>query len=293
VTLPDGYRPERASLNVTWQELGAIDGAQSVPIEPDGSFTLRHLPPRHYTLTASTGAIMESGTPPKYLAVRTLEVSDRNIDGIVLNLCPTVIRDLKGTVVREGAFNPGQVRVQLQRAAGGVQLRAKLEPDGSFVIPGVWPGRYFASVSAQNGTAVSFRFGSREALHRQIDFDGTDAPLGVTIRERGAYRRITGTLTDSSQHPVSGATLIFVPSGLSYSPMQRTTIPSVGTDQNGAFTVQIPGGVYRVYAVEELAAIDESMADPDFLKAQEKAFPPVTIAAGENPPLKLVMVEQH
>jgi hypothetical protein len=293
VTLPDGYRQERASLEVTWQELGTINGAQSVPIAADGSFTLRHLPPRQYTFTASTGAIIDSSAPPKYLAVRTLDVSDRNIDGITLNVGPTVIRDLKGTVVREGAFDPGEVHIQLQRATGAVQLRAKVEPDGSFVIPGVWPGRYYASVSAQNGMAVSFRFGGREALHRQIDFDGTDTPLRVTIRERGAYRRITGTLTDSSQHPVSGANLIFVPSGLSYSSFQRATIPSVGTDQNGAFTVQIPGGVYRVYAVEELAAIDESMADPDFLQAQEKAFPPVTIAAGDNPPLKLVMVTQH
>jgi hypothetical protein len=289
VILPDGYRPERASLNLTWQELGGTN-SESVPIAPDGSFTLRHMLPRQYTLTASTGAIIETGAPPKHLAVRTLEVSDRNIDGITLNVGPTVIRDLKGTIVCEGAVNPGQVHIQLQRVpTGATRLTAQVEPDGRFVIPGVWPGRYYASVSAQNGTAVSFRLGDRETLYREIDFDGTDTPLGVTIRERGAYQRIAGTLTGSSQHPVAGASLIFVPRGLSYSPRQRATIPPAGTDQNGAFTLQIPGGVYRVYVVEELAAIDESMSDPDFLKAQEKAFPPVTITAGENPPLKLVM----
>jgi hypothetical protein len=31
------------------------------------------------------------------------------------------------------------------------------------------------------------------------------------------------------------------------------------------------------------------LADPDFLKFQEKAFPPVTVAVGENAPLKLVL----
>jgi hypothetical protein len=40
-------------------------------------------------------------------------------------------------------------------------------------------------------------------------------------------------------------------------------------------------------------AIDAFMADPDFLKSQEKAFPPVTVTAGESPPLKLVMPSRY
>jgi hypothetical protein len=31
------------------------------------------------------------------------------------------------------------------------------------------------------------------------------------------------------------------------------------------------------------------MADPGFLKAQEKAFPPLAVVAGENKPLHLVL----
>jgi hypothetical protein len=51
----------------------------------------------------------------------------------------------------------------------------------------------------------------------------------------------------------------------------------------------VPGGVYRVYVVEDPAEIEQAMGDPDFLKLQEQAFPPVTVSAGENPPLKLVL----
>ena len=45
----------------------------------------------------------------------------------------------------------------------------------------------------------------------------------------------------------------------------------------------------RVYVVEDPAEIEQAMGDPDFHKSQEQAFPPVTVLAGENPALKLVL----
>jgi len=34
------------------------------------------------------------------------------------------------------------------------------------------------------------------------------------------------------------------------------------------------------------------MGDPGFLKSQERAFPPVRVLAGDNPPLKLGVPSQ-
>jgi hypothetical protein len=183
------------------------------------------------------------------------------------------------------------VRIELQRTpAGPFQSVAKVEADGSFVIPGIWPGRYRANVSVEDGIADSMRFGDREILGQDFDFDGTDAPLRLTVLQRGEWERITGTLTDASQHAVAGASLIFVPLGVTYSRRQRAVIRLTSTDQNGGFNVPgIPRGVYRVYAVEEPTEIDEAMSDPDFLKSQERIFPPVTVAATGGPTVKLVM----
>jgi len=50
----------------------------------------------------------------------------------------------------------------------------------------------------------------------------------------------------------------------------------------------MPPGVYRVYVVRDPAEVDEAMNDPEFLKSEEKAFAPLTVAAGETRVLKLV-----
>jgi len=41
--------------------------------------------------------------------------------------------------------------------------------------------------------------------------------------------------------------------------------------------------------VDDAGNASQNMADPEFLKSQEKASPPVTVTAGENAPLKLVL----
>jgi hypothetical protein len=52
---------------------------------------------------------------------------------------------------------------------------------------------------------------------------------------------------------------------------------------------RISPGAYRVYVVNDPAEADEAMSDAEFLKAEEKAFAPLTVVAGENPALRLVL----
>ena len=287
VILPAGFQPGQGYLNVAWEEIRSTSTGSPDPIAPDGTFTLRHVAPGKYTLTATTSNIMDESAPPRYSALRTIEVSRDNIDGITLNVAQTVIRDLKGTIVCKGAVKPDQVHINLQRS--NFSLTAKVEPDGSFVIPGVWPGRYIGNASAAGGEVESFRFGGQEILRREFDFDGMEAPLRVTVSERGAPVRISGTVADATNRPVAGGSVICVPTGAAYVPAPPGILAPASTDQNGAFTWWVPRGVYRVYVVEDPAEIEQAMGDPDFLKLQEKAFPPLTVLAGENPPLKLVL----
>jgi hypothetical protein len=43
--------------------------------------------------------------------------------------------------------------------------------------------------------------------------------------------------------------------------------------------------------IEEPEEAEQLMSDPEFLKAQEKAFAPLTIRPGKNEPLKLLLPE--
>ena len=290
VTLPEGYEPAQGNLTIGWEELGSTTTpAGSVPISPDGTFTVRHVSPGRYTFLATTSNFRDESTPQSYSATRTIEVSGDNIDGIVLNVVRTVVRDLKGTVVCEGVLRPDQARITLARSLSNVRLMAKVAPDGSFVIPGVWPGRYLASAFSPGGYASSMQLGGQEVLNRQFDFDGSDAALRVTLRPEATLVPISGTVMDANGHPVAGASVILLPAGTTYVPLPYGSRQPADTDQNGAFSAwRMPPGVYRVYVVRDPAEVDEAMNDPEFLKSEEKAFAPLTVAAGETRVLKLV-----
>ncbi len=289
---PAGVPPGQVHVRFAFEDLGVTSPGPSVPLAPGGSFTLHHVSPGRYILSATTSDIPDNAAPPAFLAWRRIEVAGENIDGITLNVVQTVLRDLKGTVVCDGAVKPEQVQIGLQRRmANNLRLTAKVQPDGSFVIPGVWPGEYHGTVSTPAGQVTSMLLGEREILNRDFDFDGTEAPLRVTVSERPVPVGISGTLADAGNRPVAGAAVIFVPEGGAYnpSPPGPVTMPA-NTDQNGAFSARwLPRGSYRVYVVEDPAEILPAMEDREFLQSQEKAFPPVKIAAGETAPLKLVL----
>jgi hypothetical protein len=207
-----------------------------------------------------------------------------------LNVAQTVLRDLKGTIVSEGAVKPDRVHIALQRRLSNFRLTAKVQSDGSFVIPGAWPGQYRGRVSVEDGQVASLRFGGQEIFGREFDFDGTEAPLRLTVLEEGALGPISGTVTDANNRPVAAASVIIVPSDATYVPSPPGIRPPASTDQNGAFTAwPLPPGLYRIYVVEDPAETEQAMGDPDFLKSQEQAFPPLKVVAGENAPLKLVL----
>lgn len=298
VILPDGFA--QGYLTVSWENLGAFSGGSLVPIAPDGTFIVRHVAPGTYLFTATTSYPVDSGATPKYLATRTILVPRDNrdhIDGITLNVVETPIRELRGTAAFEGGGRPDRLYISLIRLPSGFSARAQVEADGSFVIPGLWPGRYRFSASAVGGQVTLIKFGGQEMPNRvlcgggqqcgEFDFDGTQAPLRVTVAKTV---RISGTVTDAGAHPVYGAGLIFVPFGGVYEPGQFGNRVQAQTRENGAFTAMpLLPGVYRVYVFEDALDAQQTMADPDFLKSQEKAFPPLKVVAGENAPLKLVL----
>ena len=291
VTLPDGYKPAQGNLTIGWEELGSttIPGTP-VPIGPDGAFTVRHVAPGRYTLLATTTTFWDESTPQTYSARRTVEVSGDDIDGIVLNVVRTVVRDLKGTVVCEGGVRPDQVRITVQRSLSNVGLTARVAPDGSFAIPGVWPGRYRGRAFSPGGYAASMQLGGQEILNREFEFDGSDAALSVTLRPEGTLVPVSGTVMDANGSPVAGAGVLLLAAGTTYVPSPFGSRQPADTDQNGAFMAwRMPPGVYRVYVITDPAEVEEAMSDAEFLKAEEKAFAPLTVVAGENPLLKLVL----
>jgi hypothetical protein len=296
VTMPDGFQPSQARLTVAWEILNTTSGGALIPAGRDGSFIVRHVAPGKYIVTATTTDFVDGAVLPQYLAARTVVVSRENVSGIALNVVPPPVRDLPGTVVFEGGDLAHLViSMQARTPLSRFSARAKVNPDGSFVIPGAWPGPCRLQAMAPDGQVTSIRYGDQEVLNTvgagpgpfaEFDFDGTPLPLRVTVTKAA---RIPGTVTGAAGQPIVGAALVLVPVGGVYEPDPYTRVQGQ-TREGGAFTVfRLLPGSYRVYVVEDGQDLKQSMADPGFLRSQEKAFPPLQVAAGDNPPLNLVM----
>ncbi|MGD0496969.1 MAG: carboxypeptidase-like regulatory domain-containing protein [Bryobacteraceae bacterium] len=294
VTAPAGFQPGQMNFIVRRVAEWFESGVPEAKLAADGSFVVRHVPPGRYIFMATPSPIASWSAPPAYLAWQEVEVKTENVDGVRLNIGPTTVRDLKGTVVTDGSVKPQQVRIALNGVATAPRLAAKVEADGAFAIPGVWPGHYQGYATVEGGQPLSFLFGQREILRRLLEFDGTDAPLRVTVA--GTFVPIAGTVAGSDGKPVVGARVVFVRSGSTYapSPVGNPGIPfNAGTDQNGAIiSAALPPGAYRVYVIENPDAVDRTMEDPQFLQSQEKAFPPVTVTVSGTAPLRLVLPQR-
>lgn len=289
VVPPAGFQPGETFLSVSYLDVDVMSVGSATRVAPDGTFTLRHLPARSYTLVATTNSFTASNAPPPNSARRTIQLGTDNIDDVVLNVTPTPRYDLHGSVVFDQGAKPGRVQITLTGRPNNTRFQADPAPDGSFVISGIWPGTYFATASAASGPITSIRFGAAEVLNRTFEFDGAEAPLLVTVAPE---TKLSGMVLDAAGHPVAGAAIIFLPSGAAYPP-PPTELPRLDptTDQTGAFTVVhlLPPGLYRVYVVEDPAELDFLMSDPDFRARQEQAFPPIRLNPGDNPPLELKM----
>jgi hypothetical protein len=149
------------------------------------------------------------------------------------------------------------------------------------------------NASAPGRTPASIRFGPQEVLGRDFEFDGSEASLRVTLSApRPPEFQLTGKITRAGGEAVAGTDLIFMPFGAVYATCPIGACRFGATDQNGVFHIPESAGVYRVYLVGDPAEAAWKMADPQFIKAQEAAIPPVTVAAGGNPEIRIVVPEK-
>jgi hypothetical protein len=277
-----GVKPPARIYLETSDETFTTAPAMSRP--SDGSFSIRHVPPGSFALRAEP-ARDSSGTIP-FLAQQRVEIGGANVRDIVLTYRAVEPVDVTGQVVFENRA-PCQTNIGLQDRNSRT-TPARMNDDGSFVVPGLPPGEYRVVLlpieggRGCNSTLVSARLGEKEVLHEGFDIDGSPVgPLQIT------FASPTGRLEGSVRYPGSGpvpATLMFV--GISGTDRFLTSADLCCGD--GYFSLVVPIGNYRAYAIAAADPI-ELLLDPEYLNAHEQDFPPVRVAAGANPTLTLTL----
>jgi hypothetical protein len=278
---PDGLKPQQTYLRVAWENLGVASGGALVPIAPDGTFEVRHVSPGRYILTAATSDPLDAGAMPAYLATQSVLVSRDDLDGLTLHIVPTPVRDLHGAIVCEGGCDLTKVHIGITRLLMRFSASAAVAADGSFVIHGVWPGRYLLQAFSPDGQLTSVRFGSQETLalygqpSGEFDFDSNVEPVRVAFTRTVP---LTGTLSDAAARPIAGArVLLLAPNAAAaFDPFLQAE-----TNESGAFTLpHVLPGSYQVHVAED--ALDLGLQP-------SPEFPAITVGASGNPPLTLRM----
>ena len=251
--------------------------AVPVNLSPDGSFVARHVPPGAWALTAEVRD--NPNARPSQLAFRRVNVSNSDVDGIVLELKPVPHLDLRGTLTVWPGARPEEFQVMIGPSTSIVWVRPSAA--GDFVVHDVQPGphsifvrdpdsrgqrfvRLFLGDVAAVGTRFQVPLDHASTLH--VDLPGPGTHLRVSVR-------------DASNGPVVGALVVFwdgTPAGFNW-------VVSVADE----LTADLPApGTYHFYVAPD-AAFAALLSDPVYLQAHLRESKTVTIQPGDNPLLTL------
>jgi uncharacterized protein (DUF2141 family) len=257
------------NLHVGTIPLGDADSGSSSAFDIDG------IVPGVYRMIVSVSEKNPDGGSGYALGHTIVEVRDRDVSDIQLNISPTV--RVSGNVSIDG-HSPGKTNVKISVQADDAMIRVPVyqglaaravianDQDGSFMIPAVGLGHFQLVVASRLPPELyvsDIRQGGRSVF--DSGFDVTSEPLGTfqVVLSSGAGA-VQGIVADASGKPTAGAPVVLVPS-----PQHRQNRSLYGTavsDASGHFTIQgVAPGDYKLFAWEEMdgsAYLNSHFLDP-------------------------------
>jgi protocatechuate 3,4-dioxygenase beta subunit len=304
IVMPDGQPATRAQLQLMTLTANS-SSSSSVRMQGDGKFQAIGVAPGKYTLIGrqtDSGAPTPMAVPPvpggaaTYYVQQELLLNGDDIAGLVMTLAPTAT--LSGRVVFEGAAGPPpevtSVRVSLEgfgptSRIGGSSRSIQADKTGEFRMPGVTPGQYRLSASAQANSPIPLGWivktaalDGRDAYEQPFDVQPgqTFQPIVITMADQAA--ELTGTITDASGAPVTNLQVMLFPT-------DRTAWASSSRRLRGP-TRPNPDGTYRFGGVRPgeyyMAAVTDlepgDWGDPAFMEQLAAAALKLVFAPSEK-----------
>jgi uncharacterized protein (DUF2141 family) len=289
---------------------GAMPGPPPPPPPPGAAGTMQT-----FTAVRAIGAgagggepmvIMSDGGPVDPNAQSFWGQTDISVDGTALSGITVPMQPgmtLTGKIQFRGTrlvpeTDLSRVRLTMLPASTGNMVRvmagalplAVVNPDGTFRINGISPGRYrisgVAPIPMGSGPGLGWTLASvvakgRDALDFQLDVAPNDELQDVAVTFTDATQEIGGTLQDATGRPAPDYTIIVFAESNQFwtTPSRRIRSTRPGTD--GRFTVtNLPPGEYRIAAVVDVAP--NEINDPSFLEQLVPASIKLTLGEGEK-----------
>jgi protocatechuate 3,4-dioxygenase beta subunit len=307
--------PMGVSVQVGLISADPMSGTQSTFIgvnQEDGMFTFNSVAPGRYTMFAQTrlqpSGLVESArviVDGKPLAANTrirLENSQPSPDAdaeermwahaeVVVNGEPTLevtlglqrARTISGKVTfNTSGEQPRAGTVNLETALGsdfrvGSDPNASIADDGSFVLKGVVPGRYFVRAAWTMSAAT---LGGADLLDLPLDVKGDRDISGLEITVTDRITQVHGTLTDVSDKPMGNHMVVVASTDQRYWLPGSRRITAATTGPYGRYTFRLPPGDYVVGAVADFES--GIQYDPEFLADLMTTGARVTLEEGRS-----------
>ncbi|HLQ78479.1 MAG TPA: carboxypeptidase regulatory-like domain-containing protein [Terriglobia bacterium] len=228
-----------------------------------GRFEVPNILPGSYDLYARTEDF-EGGTPFLGRAYdwghTQIVVGDRDVDGISINLHPSL--PVKGNVTVDGGAPKNPVRIAIEADGTAVKLGAyqmyvqrpvPTEASGSFTIAGISEGHFRISAP---GLPPQFYLADVRQTVSVFDsgFDiGSEVPGSIEVEIRSGAGTIEGTAQGDRQEPVPGAVVVAVPAATARR-ANRMLYHTATSDAKGHYSISgLAPGEYKVFAWDGLA----------------------------------------
>jgi hypothetical protein len=274
-TGPDGQPPRVLQLLLRKAGQDRDTSSSSRP-NPDGSRTLTDVAAGEYRITARSGAlygtadVLVDGEHPNTVAISLTPgvrvTGTTSVPGGALPPDSRVVFIMLSSVDAEGTYDPGFARVN---------------PDGSFAITGVPPGRYLlrTSLDGPNGWVLaSARAGGLDAADVPITI-GRDNVSDLVVTFTNERTLLKGVVTDDGG-PANGVDVVAFPLDPSYRVRGTRRVARSRTTIAGEYELRgLPPGTYGLAVMEDVD--DNVLRDPAVLRKLQP-LATVTLAAGET-----------
>lgn len=257
-----------ASLRITISPVqSATDAPIPSPVISDGRFEISRVPPGRYVLGAWSPATNTS----RFFGTTVVDVSTADANDVTIAINANVA--VTGTLTLDGrapVAADGFLSVQLQSASPGTPgLGAqRVQPDGTFTIPNVYPGRYrFRVLQAGKFPWVkSARWGSEEVATTPMVIEGEPAGRTLAIDIGTKTAAVDVTVLDAQRRPASGILVVAVPDAARRG--RTANYKGASTDAQGRVRLaDLAPGEYRIFATTDIPLSD--WQDPDVLRRFE------------------------
>lgn len=274
-TYSSGLPMNGESINMTQEFAGPGSssqfGMQGAKVNPDGSFTIKNVPPGEYRLSVRGPGDKDH---PAEGVTMTVSVTGEDMVGVML--VGGSGGSLSGRIVSDtGAAVPAPSTSRMRVSARPVDPTStyssfdndngRVKDDGAFEVTNVYGQNRLTVSPLPTGWAIrAIEHGGKDYADVPIDLRGGTRLDNVTIMLSKTLPRVQGSLSDEHGKPAEGSVLLFPEEASKWGEDARL-VRSTRPDLAGAFEFRnvIPGS-YLIVPLEYVR--DGEWADPEFLE---------------------------